>query len=104
MLFALNVVSVLTVIDAPVGSALLLQTHTDHTQMLPQAGGVRHAQARCSSSKTTLSSHFVCISSLGCKKPESRVLDESCGVFFFASLLAKSVRGVIAGIRVFGHQ
>lgn len=49
MLFALNVVSVLTLIDAPAGSPSLLQTHTDHTQVLPRAGGVRHAQTRRSS-------------------------------------------------------
>lgn len=33
MLFALNVVGVLTVIDAPVSSPPLLQTHTDHTNV-----------------------------------------------------------------------
>lgn len=83
MLFAPNVVSVLTVIDAPVGSALLLQTHTDHTQTLPQAAGVRRAQTRCRSSTTTLSSEVACVYSLGCNKPEARVLDEGCGGFGF---------------------
>lgn len=77
MLFALNVVSVLTLIDAPAGSPSLLQTHTDHTQALPRAGGVRRAQTAQETER---------------KKAEARVLDGGCG-FSLVFVANQSVRG-----------